>query len=134
MKPHLLLAGVVLTTLAMQIPALLDAQSQGIQADYDRANSFPSRLSGKVIDVAEAPNWLSASQLWYRKSVKGGTEFVLVDAAAVAKKPAFDHARLAAALSVAAGASYTAQTLPFTSFTYVDNMQAIEFAIGAAPA
>ena len=57
---------------------------------------------------------------------------MLVDPAAPAKGPAFDHARLATAISTAAasGTTYTATTLPFSTFTFVDNMQAIEFAIG----
>ena len=83
--------------------------------------------------MAEAPVWIEGSQkFWYRKSVKGGNQFVLVDPAGPAKAPAFDHARLATAISTAASGTYTAMTLPFTTFTFVDNMQAIEFAIGGA--
>lgn len=64
---------------------------------------------------------------WYRKSVNGGYEFVLVDAGTLVKKAVFAHARLAASLSSAATAKYTAVTLPFSTFQFVDNQSAITF-------
>ena len=56
-----------------------------------------------MIDAAERPSWINESnRFWYRKSVEGGNSFMLVDAATQAKGPAFDHERLAAALSALA--------------------------------
>jgi dipeptidyl aminopeptidase/acylaminoacyl peptidase len=102
--------------------------AQGTQADYQRSTTLNDRLRGLVVDVAEAPVWIENShRFWYRKSVQGGNEFVLVDADAGQKRPAFDHQRLAPALSTASGTSYTAVTLPFSTFTFVDNERAIEF-------
>ncbi len=115
------------------LSALLGAQGSDVKADYDRAFGLRERVQNKMYNVAEAPNWIEkTSKFWYRKSVKGGNEFVLVDAIAPSKGPAFDHEKLAAALSTAANAKYTALALPFTTFTYVDDMQAIEFTIGGA--
>ena len=51
----------------------------------------------------------------------------LVDAATLSKKPAFDHARIAASLS-ADGVPCKAGTLPFSEITFVDNESAIQFA------
>src|SRR6187551_1287553 len=75
------------------------AQSEDVKAAYDRAESFNRRTEGLVVGIPELPNFLEApgGKLWYRKSAKGGNEFVLVDAVAKTKAPAFDHARLAAA-------------------------------------
>ena len=39
------------------------------------------------------------------------------------------HERLAAGISASGAGRYTAVTLPFTTFTYTDNQQAIEFTI-----
>jgi dipeptidyl aminopeptidase/acylaminoacyl peptidase len=50
-----------------------------------------------------------------------------VDANALTKNPAFDHAKLAAALSAAGGKSYTAYSLPFEHFHFVEKRSAIEF-------
>src|SRR4029453_8924003 len=113
---------------------LLQAQSQDVKADYDRASTLRTRMAGKVYGVPDSPTWIDDSHLWFRKSVKGGSEFVLVDAATGSTQPAFDHAKLAAALGSPAGASYTAVTLPFETFTFTNGMQAIEFGVGAAPA
>jgi dipeptidyl aminopeptidase/acylaminoacyl peptidase len=108
------------------------AQSADIKADYDRSSSLNQRTANKVYDLPEAPVWIAGSQhFWYRKAVKGGNEFVLVDPVAATKTPPFDHARLATAITAAAtpSAPYTAMTLPFTTFTFVENRQAIEFAL-----
>jgi dipeptidyl aminopeptidase/acylaminoacyl peptidase len=110
---------------------LVSAQAQDVLALYARSASLGDRTQNKVFNVAEAPTWIpNSAEFWYRKSVKGGNQFVLVDPAVKAKTAPFDHARLAQSLSTAAGGKYTAVTLPFNTFLFVDNRQAIEFAIG----
>ena len=113
-------------------PAFIAAQ--GTRADYDRAVKLRDKFQGLAMNVPERVNWVEkTSRFWYRKSVKGGNEFVLVDAQTLAKKPAFDHAKLAESLSAAAEEKYTAVTLPFMAITFVDNERAIEFsAAGSA--
>ena len=125
-------AAIVLAAIVSQMP-LSGAQTADIKADYDRANSLNQRVANKVFDVAEAPTWIDGSQkFWYRKSAKGGGgQFVLVDPAGPSKAPAFDHARLATAIAAVSGGTYTATSLPFTTFTFIDNMQAIQFNLGA---
>jgi dipeptidyl aminopeptidase/acylaminoacyl peptidase len=104
---------------------------QGTLADYERATSLRTKVQGLAINIPERANWIDkTNRFWYRKSVKGGNEFILVDAETTAKKPAFDHEKLAASLSQASGEKYTAVTLPFTTFTFTDNEQSIEFDLG----
>src|SRR5689334_8514423 len=52
-----------------------------------------------------SPNWFNDStQFWYRNDLRGGAkEFIVVDTKTGTRQPAFDHAKLAAALSKAAG-------------------------------
>jgi dipeptidyl aminopeptidase/acylaminoacyl peptidase len=110
------------------LPAAGPAAAQGTLAEYRRAAALPQSLSGLTIDVAQPPAWIgSTNQFTYRKSVRGGNEFVRVDAVSGSKAPAFDHTRLAVALSAAAGRDYTAVTLPFSSFEYRDGERSIEF-------
>jgi dipeptidyl-peptidase 4 len=52
------------------------------------------------------PAWTTGELLWYRDTGADGARFVLFDQAKLAKEPAFDHAKLAAALSAAAGKKY----------------------------
>ncbi len=135
MKPKRAVAIGAGLVLALTLSVLTTAQTNGLQADYDRANSLTTRTRNKVYDSAEAPTWIPGSEkFWYRKTVRGGNAFVLVDAVAGTKAPAFDHAKLASALSTTAGATYTAVTLPFTTFTYADNLSAIVFSIGSGAA
>ncbi|MCX6576942.1 MAG: DPP IV N-terminal domain-containing protein [Candidatus Aminicenantes bacterium] len=83
------------------LPAIIYAQ--GTRADYERANKLRDKFQGLAVNVPERTSWIgTTSRFWYRKSVKGGNEFVLVDAETLTKKSAFDHAKLAASLSAAA--------------------------------
>src|ERR1700684_3342871 len=89
-------------------------------ADYQRASELRTRFQGLALNIPGPVTWIEGTNLlWYRKSVQGGNKFVLVDADAATKKPAFDHEKLAASLSAAAGEKYTAITLPFADITFV---------------
>ncbi|HWG58911.1 MAG TPA: DPP IV N-terminal domain-containing protein [Candidatus Acidoferrales bacterium] len=95
-------------------PPLLHAQ--GTAADYQRSQQLRSKLQNLTVNIPGPATWIEGTEsFWYTKSVKGGHEVELVDADAATKRPAFDHERLAASLSSAAGQHYTALTLPFTA-------------------
>ncbi len=96
--------------------------------DYARAERFMGyNATPLVVGVPGRPTWLADDRFWYRTTVPGGAEFVLVDPARAVREPAFDHARLAASLSAAARESYSAATLPFTEFDFSADMRSIEF-------
>src|ERR1051326_4785344 len=118
-------AAVLGTALFMpRATAQTPTQAQAIREAYARADGFADRTQNLVYHVAGTPTWVAgAPKLTYRVSVKGGFEFELVDAVAATKAPAFDHAKLAAALSSAAGESYTALTLPFQTFAFSNGQQ-----------
>ena len=127
--PTLAIVLLVLAVSAARQPAPGAAAAVVTPADYARARAVQARFEGKARGVAEIPAWLPSGQFWYRVSVDGGHRFVMVDPASRAKQPAFDAARLAAALSKALGEPYTAVTLPFSSFTFEDEGRAIRFRI-----
>jgi dipeptidyl aminopeptidase/acylaminoacyl peptidase len=121
-----------LLALATLVPAI--ASAQGTAADYARAEGYRERTAVLIIDDADLPVWLAkGDRFWYRKSVEGGHAFVMVDVAARSKRPAFDHDRLAAALSRAMHDTITGVTLPFRGFSLLDGDSAIEFAVGGGP-
>ena len=85
-------------------------------ADYDRAVRFLAPnvaplVSGGTVNVS----WMAGDRFWYRSRTASGTEFVVVDPAARTRTPLLDQARLAAALGAAAGTTYTAAALPFST-------------------
>jgi dipeptidyl aminopeptidase/acylaminoacyl peptidase len=104
------------------------ALAQITPADYELARTVREKFQPLAINLPGPVSWIEKTgRFWYRKSVKGGHEFVLVDAAAQTRKPAFDHARLAASLSAATGAAVTPLALPFTEIRFVDGERAIQF-------
>jgi dipeptidyl aminopeptidase/acylaminoacyl peptidase len=99
--------------------------------DYARAERAMSYNTQALVDhSAGQPNWLAGDRFWYRVMTAQGSEFIIVDPARKTRTVAFDHARLAAALSTASGKSYTAARLPFRSFTFAPDEKAIAFATG----
>jgi dipeptidyl aminopeptidase/acylaminoacyl peptidase len=75
------------------------------------------------------PHWFAdESRFWYRNDLKGGTkEFVLVDVEKGSRSLAFDHSKLAEALSKATNAEYKADRLPFNEIEFVNNAKNVQF-------
>ncbi len=108
------------------ISSSVDAQVS--RADYERAMGLRDRYEYLTVNVPDPATWVAgSSRFYYRKSVKGGHQFVMMDAATQQRQPAFDHERVAASLSKEAGGAYTALRLPFSEFTFQDQDRAIEF-------
>jgi dipeptidyl aminopeptidase/acylaminoacyl peptidase len=103
-----------------------NAMAQATAADYDRALGLRERWLYLTENVADPASWADATRFYYRRTVKGGHEFVMVEAETQQKRPAFDHAKLAGALSKAAGGEYTALRLPFDTFQFADAGRAIQ--------
>jgi hypothetical protein len=75
------------------------------------------------------PHWFqNDTRFWYTNGLRGGAkEFILVDAEKGTRQPAFDHQKLAAALSKATGQEFKADHLPFSDIEFVDDSKAIKF-------
>jgi dipeptidyl aminopeptidase/acylaminoacyl peptidase len=99
------------------------AQTRALTAaDYARAEKFMAYNTNPLVFRAEArPNWLPDERFWYRVTTPTGAEFILVDPAKGTRTPAFDHARLAIALTAVANSKYDAGNLPFTQIDLVDD-------------
>ena len=97
---------------AVQLPAAAVTAE-----DYARAESFlAASANGLVFGASVQPHWLPGDRFWYRNTVPGGAEFILVDPAAGTRQRAFDHERLAAALGAATGDAIEPLGLPFRTF------------------
>ncbi len=99
--------------------------------DYQGAERFlaPS-VRDLVFGTSVSPNWMEDGRFWYRSSVPGGHEFVMVDPVRGTRDRAFDHERLARALSEATGAVHTALDLPFSTFQPSADGRSIQFEVG----
>jgi hypothetical protein len=97
-------------------------------ADYARSEGLRDAWMYLTENVADPGTWVGdTSQFVYRKTIPGGFSFVVMDARTRERRPAFDQARLATALSKISGATYTALRLPFTSVVFTRDGSAITF-------
>ncbi len=121
---------VLLATLVTLAPLTAGAQQPRAltAADYARAERFMSyNVAPLVSGGAVRPTWLAGDRFWYRNQVPDGFEFVLVDPVARTRRPAFDHAALAATLSRMTDTTWDALHLPFSRFEYTDGGRSISF-------
>jgi len=110
---------------------MVQAQQVLTVKDYQQAESMLSYNTDRYIDrTVSAMNWMEGDKLTYKALTPDGAEFYLVDAVKGTRSLAFDHAKLAAALSKETGKTYTAATLPFASFSYSSDMKSIRFRVG----
>ena len=126
MRAMRLLFGLVLCA-AVATLLVTTAAAQGTPDDYKRASTLRQKYEAAAAGIAEPGIWIAKTpRLWYRRSVKGGHQFVVADAERRERRPAFDHERLAATLNTATGRAYTPVTLPFNTLAFVDDEKALE--------
>ena len=89
--------------------------AQGTLDDYARADALRDQTRGKVFGGRVVPHFYAGGdRFWYRGDrADGAHEFLIVDAVSATRRPAFDHARLAAALTRATEKPHEATRLPF---------------------
>jgi hypothetical protein len=100
-------------------------------ADYNRAEQMLYTNVSQKIDYASVrANWFDNDKFWYRVLTPTGSKYMLVDAAKGKRTEAFDHQKLASALSSATGKNYSADMLPFRSISYTDDGKSLVFTTG----
>ncbi len=118
----------ILAAAAISLLLVSSASAQVARSDYERAMGLSDRYEYLTVNVPESATWVeNSTRFYYRKSVKGGHEFVMMDAESRQKTPAFDHQRLADGLAKETGDTYTPVRLPFSTFVFTDNEQKVEF-------
>jgi dipeptidyl-peptidase 4 len=82
-------------------------------AAYERAEQRLGAHASRLVYRTEVtPQWLDGDRFWYRVQIPEGHEFVVVDPARGTRERAFDHERLARALTALAGTEYSPWSLP----------------------
>lgn len=117
--------------LAVNLLASDDARAQGSQADYARAAELRGRVENTVFRDRVQPHWLTDGEhFWY--SVRTGRdqhEFVLADAERGSREAAFDHERLAAALSQKLSREVQADSLPLDQLDFDASLRKVTFSL-----
>jgi len=99
--------------------SLLGQQSRTLTADdYARAERFlPAAVTPLVVGGSVNAVWLADDRFWYRNAIAGGSEYILVDPAKKTRARAFDHEKVAAALSAASGGKVEPLNLDIQALT-----------------
>ncbi|MEO5911668.1 MAG: DPP IV N-terminal domain-containing protein [Pelobium sp.] len=99
--------------------------------DYEHAESFLGYNTSSLIDGGSVrPNWLTEDRFWYQESKPDGTTFIIVNPSKKTKKVAFDHQKIATALTKITGKSYEANQLPIERVVFDNDENAIRFSLG----
>jgi dipeptidyl aminopeptidase/acylaminoacyl peptidase len=134
-----LLAGISSGAWAQSLPSANSRTSSGlvvssgaVASEHESPQQRRGRFGAPEAGVYKAritPHWFqNDTRFWYRNDLRGGAkEFIVVDAEKGTRQPAFDHQKLAAALSKSAGQEFKADRLPFAEIEFIDDGHAIEF-------
>jgi len=123
----------ILLSLFVALPVAAHTQTaRTVTADdYAHAEQFLGSHTYQLMSgTAGRPTWLADGRFWYRATTADGAEFVMVDPARRTRGPAFDHARLASALSAAMGRTIERTSLPFQTFELSGDGNTLTFATG----
>src|SRR5689334_9168690 len=108
------------TLFAILLFVSLSVYAQGTLADYERAQNLRKQFDGAVVNIAGRATWIEGTHnFWYRRSTRGGNEFILFNADTMSKAPFFDQTKLAASLSNVSGENYKPLELPFATFNVI---------------
>ena len=118
--------------LVIAVPAASHAQPTVTADDYARAETFLSGNTNRLVTgMLAGAAWIDDERLIYRVSTAEGTEFILANAADGSRARAFDHERMAAALSESAGTTYAPFDLPVGQSSWSTDGSAIRFVVDA---
>jgi dipeptidyl aminopeptidase/acylaminoacyl peptidase len=119
----------LLAATALSFAFTVNAQ-QLTAKDYEHAEKFMSYNTEPFIDGGNVrPNWLTNDRFWYLSSTSKKHEFILVDPVKKTRAAAFDHQKLAEALSTTTGKQYDAAKLPFQTIGFSSDGISVLFTV-----
>lgn len=120
------IAGCLVALVLACIAAPASAQTAAPdEAAYSRSLHLREQWMRLTKGMTGPVTWIDAEHVRYRRTVAGGVEFVVRRVGEAQPRPAFDHARLAAALGETLQQPVDARRLPFADFEYEAGERAI---------
>jgi dipeptidyl aminopeptidase/acylaminoacyl peptidase len=121
----------ILVFVPLSFSTLVFAAEENDFSQYDRALSLRSRMDGNVFRAEVKPQWLADDRFWYRVQTSPQShEFVLMDPKTGTRQPAFDHKKMAQALTKITGAKFYSDNLPLSGLNFSETNALIFSAIG----
>jgi dipeptidyl-peptidase 4 len=135
--PRVARVGLAACTLALTVVnvPVIQAQNGGATArpapNYELAAQWmPQRVGRLVFDTTVTPRWLDHSdRFWYTYQTREGRKFFIVDPVKKTKTPLFDHAKMAASLTMITRIPYDAQHLPFSTGRFIKDDTVFAFEV-----
>lgn len=135
--PRVARVGLAACTLALtvvHVPVMRaqnGAATAGPAPNYALAAQWmPQRVGRMVFDTSVTPRWLEHSdRFWYAYQSREGRRFYFVDPVKKTTTPLFDHAKMAATLTMMTRIPYDAQHLPFSSGRFIRNDSVFAFEV-----
>ena len=117
------------TVLAVLLFTDQSAIAQGTRCDYERALNLRKITANKVFKQRVTAHWLAGNtKFWYRNDLaEEAREFILVNAETGIRQPAFEHERIAAALTQATGKEVKAWRLPIDKLKFTESGSVLQF-------
>ena len=114
-------------SLTLAVPVFAqDAPRQLTADDYARAERFLAAHTNPLVYGASVrPSWLADGRFWYENRIPGGSEYVVVDPESRDRGRAFDHDRMASALSSATGEAVEPLALGITYLAFEGRLDAV---------
>src|SRR5260221_3082421 len=117
MRPQRVALVAILLCNILPALALPQARRALTADDYARAERALGPATARLVSgIPGRPSWLADGRASYRVSTATGWQFVLVDPRRRTRTAAFDHSRLADAVSATLGRRVGSDSLPFLSF------------------
>jgi dipeptidyl-peptidase 4 len=132
-RPFVRTALLVLAAFAVVLPGFAQERAANVPtvvtaADYARAEKFLApTLTPLVVGGIVNATWLPDDRFTYRSTTADGAEFILVNPVTSTRGRAFDHEKLAAALTTAAGGSFDPRKLPFQTIELSTDGKTVSF-------
>ncbi len=102
--------------------------AQNIKEKYKLADEYWHKYNAKYYKGDIKPHWINNTHsLWYKTKTAEGIHFILIDADKKTKQPAFDHQKLAQALSAATQQKVDPRQLPFGEISFTEDLNEITF-------
>ena len=123
-------ASLLLFTTSIVSAAQQPTSTRALTADdYAQAEKFLTYETTPLVYHTVRPTWVTDDSFWYRDTSAVGTQFLLFDTAKQTKQPAFDHTRLATALSEATGMKFDPNKLPLMTMDLSADGNTVSFAL-----
>ncbi len=104
----------------------VESAAQGTLADYQRSVELTGKWRPYTAGAAGPVRWIGDSHFWYQRSTATGHEFVLGDTSGTTRL-AFDHERLAKAVSAETGDDLKPSRLALLDLQFSEKENTIEF-------